>query len=155
VIRVKITDTISPKLRSKKLEDYIYREWVKETRNKKLLAQQLAPKNKLKLARAIYGRTYKEPLKAVIGIPPVLGHSGFNYAEFVTGKLPIKIEKENPYFAVGQTIYYGSPAVSPAGNPINWSATIGWWGYFEEQATQGFKNATRRGRNAYVKAMNS
>lgn len=155
MIRIKITDRVSPKLRSLKLNEFIYKEWVKETTKQKLFARQVAPKNRLQLSRAIYGRTYKEPLKAIIGIPPVLGHSGFDYTQFVTGKTPIKITKENPYFAVGQTVYYGMPASSPNGNPINWSSEAGWWEYVETKAKAGFKNATRRGRDAYVKAMNS
>lgn len=155
MIRIKITDRVSPKLRSISLKEVIYREWVKETQKQKQFAKQLAPKNKAKLAGAIYGRTYKEPLKAIIGIPPVLGHSGFDYTQFVAGKVPIKIKKENPYFAVGQTVYYGQPASSPSGNPIVWGAPADWWEFVSESATRGFKNATRRARDRYVKAMNS
>ena len=154
MMRIVIKDKVSPKLDNIKLKDYIHKEWVKETAKQKQLTKEAAPKNKMRLARSIYGRTFKEPLRAIIGIPALIAESGFDYSKFVTG-MPIKITQENPYFAVGQTVVYGRDAQAPSGAPIRWSSSAGWWEFSVERAKKGFTNATRRGRNAYVKAMNS
>jgi hypothetical protein len=155
MIRVKITDNVSPKLRGIKLTNFIHKEWVKETSKRTQMLLQLIPKNSLKLAKAVYSRTYKKPLRAFIGIAPTFGPANFDYSQFVAGRTAIVIKKPNKFFKTGQTIVYGGPALSPSGQQIDWYADGNWWEYFEERAEQGYINATRRGRNAYVKAMNS
>jgi hypothetical protein len=153
-MQIKVDAPILAKLKNIKLKNYIYKEWSKETQSQVKFAREVAPKSKMKLQKAIYGRTFKKNMKAIIGLSPVFGHSGFDYSKFVTGLTPIYITQQNPYFKVGQTVFYGQPAESPSGNQIQWSSSTGWWDFVEEKAKKGFVNATRRARNKYVKAMN-
>ena len=154
MIRINITDNFTKKVKNVVLQEMIFSEWRKTTARVKQRVREVAPKNGMQLQRAVYGRTYKNPLKAVIGIPVLPSYSGFDYAQFVTNQIPITITKENKYFAAGQTINYGGRASAPSGNPIKWTAPQGWWQSAEREANREFANATRRGRNAYVRAMN-
>lgn len=135
------------------LKKAVAKKFREKTRELKAEAKRTAPRSSGKLSRAIFGRTFSKSLKSEIGIPEWLNSagSGFNYGDFVTGQTKINIAKPNKYFMVGQTVRYGFPAVSPAGNPIRWSANPGWWDRIEFKAQEEYPEVAREAINNFTK----
>ena len=119
----------------------------------KLRAKRAAPVNSGSLRNAIYGRTYKNPLRAQLGIMSTLRGrtTGFPYALFVAGGMPIRTKSVfNRYFAPNQTVLYGVPAKSPHGKVI-WDKESGWWAIIADNARRSYPGVVARGVNDFVK----
>lgn len=115
-------------------------------------AKATAPQKTGRLKRAIYGRTYKNPVRAIVGIPEWVGSStGYYYPDFVTGKVAIRIAKPNQYFKVGQTVNYGMTAISPSGNSIAWTADPRWWFRIESRASKEYPKAMKEAVQEFTK----
>ena len=141
-----------------------YPAWSKRVHNalrkqaKKIVlrARFLAPAKSRRLANAIYGRAYKKPLKVIIGISPSLvSPSGFPYPLFVTGKTVIRVVKDNKFFAVGQTVRYGFPALSPSGRPVVWGASPRWWEGVETYARRSIPQVANHASKEFSKEFNT
>lgn len=117
-------------------------------------AKATAPQKTGRLKRAIYGRTFKNPIRAEVGIPNWVNSSGtgFYYPAFVTGKVAIRIDKPNKFFKVGQTVNYGMTAISPSGNSIVWSTPDPrWWFRIESRASKEYPKAMKEAVQEFTK----
>jgi hypothetical protein len=136
------------------LRKHIYRALQRKTRQLTAQLKTAAPKKSGRLARAIYGRTYQQPLRAIIGIPTILSDSGFDYPQFVTGAISIKVDKPNKYFQQGQTLMYGRGGLSPNGNAIQWKANYDWWMSVQQHARRSYPQVVRQAVKSFSDEMN-
>lgn len=143
--------TASPDLRK-----FIHKRFKKKAKDLKLAARRVAPRNRGKLSRAIYGRAYKKDLRITVGINKTASNpeTGYYYAPFLAGEVKITIAQPNRYFAVGQTIRYGSAARSPSGNQIMWSASPRWWEGVQKQMNRSVPQTAIRAIKDFEKDFN-
>lgn len=114
-----------------------------KTKEIKNYAKSVAPYNRGRIRDAIYGLTYQQELKSIIGVGDVIDR-GFNVTEWVTRQFPITIANPNQYFDAPQTFMYGDPgAKSKSGNAIQWSTTARWWEGVQKKARRSFPQVAR------------
>jgi hypothetical protein len=102
-----------------------------------LRAKRNAPRNSGKLASSIRRRNTKTGYTVLGGYK---GNQGFNVGTFTDKRFVIQTSNPfNMFFAPGQSIVYGEPALSPGGNPIRWSALSNpWWSNTVRQTQKEF-----------------
>jgi hypothetical protein len=143
---------------SKSLRRHVFKRVQAKTQELRSKAKMMAPKNTGALSRAIYSRTYENPLKATIGIAGNLrGPTGYPYANFVAGGEPITISSSsyNRFFRQDQTVYYGRPTLTPSNNLVSWKAREGWWQQIAATARRAYPATVSRAVRDFCKEMNS
>ena len=97
----------------------------------KNIAKSLAPHKSGNLKRGIFHKSFADRAEIISVV-----NNKFPYHLWVNASLGFEVSnfKNNsyqPFFRVPQRVRYGLDAVSPAGNPIRWTGTKG---YFNETA---------------------